>query len=193
MFCHPLAHGSVLNVAHDQSPGANMPIEFDPIESGFMEVFRPHPAFSGWRKKRKRCLWRAVGDVEQGVELVRYKDSFENRQHVSVSLYVSVPCEREWPVYVPAEVWHKGRLYRRAYLVPGESLVSEPTLGSGATIALTSPEDLAAWLATLPADIDKYIAPWFAQYQTLEAASYEYQIPRWRLEQAGLIPRTPGS
>ncbi|MFY1914023.1 hypothetical protein ACOTB6_20850 [Achromobacter xylosoxidans] len=97
-----------------------MPIAFDPIELGFMETLRAQPAFAGWRKRRKRCLWRALGDVEQGVELLRYRESFENRQLVSLGLYVSVPCEREWPVYVPPEVWSKGRLYRRACLVPGQ-------------------------------------------------------------------------
>lgn len=173
-----------------------MPIEFEPIESGFMQILRAQPALTvraGWKKKRKRCLWRALGEVEQGIELVRHQTSFENRQLVSLGLYVSVPCEREWPVYVPAEVWDKGRLYRRAYLVPGQGLVDEPSFASGAPVALTSPEDLAQWLATLPADVDAHVLPWFKQYETREAASYEYQIPRWRLEQAGLIPLTPGS
>ncbi|WMD19128.1 hypothetical protein RAS12_21215 [Achromobacter seleniivolatilans] len=170
-----------------------MPLDFDLIEKGFMETLRPQPAFAGWKKKRKRCLWRALGDVEQGVELLRYQASFENRQLVSLALYASVPYEREWPVYVPQEVWHKGRLFRRAYLVPEQGLVDEPTFASGASVALTSQEELASWLATLPADIDQHVAPWFKQYDTLEAASYEYQIPRWRLQEAGLIPRTPGS
>ncbi|MFC0258581.1 hypothetical protein CEY09_16055 [Achromobacter marplatensis] len=170
-----------------------MPIEFEQIESVFMDTLRAHSAFAGWKKKRKRCLWRALGDVQQGVELIRYKASFDNRQLVSVGLYVSVPCEREWPVYVPTEIWDKGRLYRRAYLVPGQGLVDEPTFASGASIAIASAEALAAWLATLPADIDAHVTPWFKQYETLEAASYEYQIPRWRLEKAGLIPLTPGS
>jgi len=110
-----------------------------------------------------------------------------------LGLYVSVPCEREWPVYVPAEIWDKGRLYRRAYLVPGHGLVDEPTFASGASVAVATPEDLAAWLAALPDDIDAHVASWFKQYETLEDASYEYQIPRWRLEKAGLIPLTPGS
>ena len=131
--------------------------------------------------------------MEQGVELIRYKASFDNRQWVSLGLYVSVPCEREWPVYVPAEIWDKGRLYRRAYLVPGHGLVDEPTFASGASVAVATPEDLAAWLAALPDDIDAHVASWFKQYETLEDASYEYQIPRWRLEKAGLIPLTPGS
>lgn len=170
-----------------------MPLDFSLIEDGFIDTLRPQPAFAGWRKKRKRCLWRALGEVEQGVELVRYHASFENRQLVSLGLYVSVPCEREWPVHVPPEVWHKGRLYRRAYMVPGQGLVDEPTFASGASIALCSPVDLSAWLETLPADIEQYAAPWFTHYETLDAASYEYQIPRWRLEAAGLAPRTPGT
>src|SRR6478609_6306675 len=113
MFCHARWASSVLNVAQENPSDAHMPIDFEPIENSFMETLRPHPAFAGWRKKRKRCLWRKVGDVEQGVELIRYKDSFENRQRVSLGLYVSVPYEREWPVYVPTEIWDKGRLYRR--------------------------------------------------------------------------------
>ena len=168
-----------------------MPIDFDLIEKGFMEVLRSQPAFTGWKKKRKRCLWRALGDVEQGVELIRYKASFENTQWVSLAVHVSVPCEREWPVYVPTEIWDKGRLYRRAYLVSGQGLANEPTFASGALLAITSPEELATWLGMLPGDIDKHVVSWFKQYETLEAASYEYQIPRWRLEQAGLLPRTP--
>lgn len=166
-----------------------MPIDFEPIEQAFMQTLRAQPAFAGWKTRRKRCLWRALADgVEQGVELLRYRDSFENRQLVSLGLYVSVPCEREWPVYVPAEVWNKGRLYRRACLVPGQGLVAEATLGSGAVVELCSPADLARWLATLPADIDRHVGPWFKQYDTLAAASYEYEIPRWRLQQAGLLP-----
>jgi len=180
MFCHAVPRGSVLNVAHPRNSDADMPIDFEPIENGFMETLRPHPAFAGWRKKRKRCLWRKVGDVEQGVELIRYKDSFENRQRVSLGLYVSVPDEREWPVYVPTEIWHKGRLYRRAYLVPNQGLVDDNSFASGALIALSSEEELAAWLATLAADIGPHVAPWFKQYETREAASYEYEIPRWR-------------
>ncbi|MDQ8035432.1 MAG: hypothetical protein REJ50_25795 [Bordetella sp.] len=165
-----------------------MPIDFAPIEDGFMNLVRAHPAFAGWRKKRKRSLWRSVGEVEQAIELIRYKDSFENRQLVSIGLSVSVPCEREWPVYVPPDVWHKGRLYRRAFLVPGQGLVPEDAFASGAPVALCEPADLAGWLATLPADIERHVAPWFSQYDTLETASYEYEIPRWRLQQAGLVP-----
>ncbi|CAB3696772.1 MULTISPECIES: hypothetical protein [Achromobacter] len=166
-----------------------MPIDFEPIEQAFMQTLRAQPAFAGWKKRRKRCLWRALADgVEQGVELLRYRDSFENRQLVSLGLYVSVPCEREWPVYVPPDVWDKGRLYRRACLAPGQGLVGEATLGSGAVIELCSPDDLARWLAVLPADIERYVGPWFSQYDTLATASYEYEIPRWRLQQAGLLP-----
>ncbi|MDX3984797.1 MAG: hypothetical protein QHC88_06035 [Achromobacter sp.] len=169
-----------------------MPLDFALIEDGLMDVLRPHPAFAGWRKKRKRCLWRMVGEVEQGMVLNRYKDSFENRQLVSIGVYVSVPHEGGWPVYVPPEVWDKGRLYRRAYLVLGKGLVPEDTLASGAPVALCEPEDLRAWLATLPQDIEQYMAPWFARYQTLEAAGYEYQIPKWRLQQAGHAPVVHG-
>ncbi|WP_255469123.1 hypothetical protein [Achromobacter sp. UMC46] len=95
-------------------------------------------------------------------------------------------------MYVPTEVWDKGRLYRRTYLVPGQGLTNEPTFASGATLAITSPDELAAWIGTLPSDIEQHVVAWFKQYETLEAASYEYEIPRWRLEQAGLLPRTPG-
>lgn len=164
-----------------------MPINFQPIEDGFMDLVRPHPAFAGWRK-RKRCLWRTINEVEQGLVLNRYKDSFENRQLVSIGVYVSIPHKGDWPVYVPTEVWDKGRLYRRAYLVPGQGLVPEDTFASGAPVALCEHEELPAWLATLPDDIDQHIAPWFKQFETLEAATYDYQIPTWRLQKAGLIP-----
>ncbi|MCZ8406430.1 hypothetical protein O9649_01400 [Achromobacter dolens] len=166
-----------------------MPIDFEPIEREFMQTLRAQAAFAGWKTRRKRCLWRALADgVEQGVELLRYRASFENRQLVSLGIYASVPCEREWPVYMPPEVWHKGRLYRRACLVPGQGLVDEATLGSGAVIELSSPADLADWLATVPADIERHVAPWFERHDTLATASYEYEIPRWRLQQAGLLP-----
>ncbi|MGV2866561.1 hypothetical protein [Achromobacter sp. AGC39] len=167
-----------------------MPLDFALIEDGFMDVLRPLPAFAGWRKKRKRCLWHMVGEVEQGLTLNRYKDSFENRQLVSLGVYVSVPHDGGWPVYVPPEVWDKGRLYRRAYLVPGKGLVSEDTFASGAPVALCEPDDLRVWLDALPDNIERYVAPWFGQYQTLEAAGFEYQIPKWRLQQAGFIAAT---
>ncbi|MGH8815385.1 MAG: hypothetical protein ACREX5_02250 [Achromobacter pestifer] len=167
-----------------------MPIEFDVIEKGFMETVHSHPAFVGWKKRRKRSLWQALGDVSQGVELIRHKASFDNMQWVSLGLFVSVPYERHWPesIDVLSDIWDKGRLYRRAYLIPGRGLTEDPTLGSGAVIKISSPEDLADWLAAMPADIEQFAAPWLQRYQTLEEASYEYKIPRWKLEKAGLIP-----
>lgn len=158
-----------------------MPIALADLEQGVMELLRAQPAFAGWKKKGKRCLQQAYGELQQGVELIRYKDAFENAQRVSLGVYVSFPYEKEWPVYVPPDIWNKGRLYRRAYLKPGEGLVQEPTLGSGAVLEICNAEDLAKWLSTLPADTENHLAPWLQRYQTLEEAWYEYRIPSWRL------------
>ena len=165
-----------------------MPIAFTDLEQNVLEALRAQPAFAGWRKKGKRCLWRACGDVQQGVELVRYQSSFENAQWVSLGLYASVPYDKEWPVYVPPEVWNKGRLYRRVYLKPGAGLIEDNSLGGGAVLKITGADELAAWLETLPADVEHHVVPWLRQYRTLEQAQYEYRIPRWRLEAAGLAP-----
>lgn len=165
-----------------------MPIALADLEQGVMELLRAQPAFAGWKKKGKRCLWRAYGELQQGVELIRYKGSFDDAQHVSLGVYVSFPYEKEWPVYVPAEVWNKGRLYRRAYLKPREGLIQDPTLGSGAVFKISSAQDLKDWLSTLAADVENHLAPWFQRYQTLEEAWYEYRIPSWRLQAAGLKP-----
>jgi len=163
-----------------------MPIALTDLEQGVMALLRTQPAFAGWKKKGKRCLWRACGELQQGVELIRYKGSFDNAQHVSLGVYVSFPYEKEWPVYVPAEVWNKGRMYRRAYLKPGEALVQEPTLGSGAVLTISDEQDMEDWLSTLAADVENHLAPWFQRYGTLEEAWYEYRIPSWRLQAAGL-------
>ncbi len=64
----------------------------------------------------------------------------------------------------PTDVWDKGRLYRRAYLVPGQGL-SEDTFASGAPVSCANPKSPPAWLATLPDDIDQHIAPWFKQFE----------------------------
>ena len=125
--------------------------------------------------------------MQQGAELIRYRGSFDNAQHLSLGVYASFPCEREWPVYVPAEIWNKGRLYRRAYLKPGDGLIDEPTLGSGAVLTIHNGQELANWLAALPADIENHLAPGW-RYQSLEQAWYEYRIPSWRLAAAGIKP-----
>ncbi|WZB71927.1 hypothetical protein WJ968_09510 [Achromobacter xylosoxidans] len=75
----------------------------------------------------------------------------------------------------------QGRLYRRAYLKPGDGLIDEPTLGSGAVLTIHNEQELANWLAALPVDIENHLAPWLARYQSLEQAWYEYRIPSWRL------------
>lgn len=163
-----------------------MPIALSELEQGVMGLLRAQPVFAGWKKKGKRCLWRACGELQQGVELILYKGSFDNAQHVSLGVYVSFPYEKEWPVYVPAEIWNKGRLYRRAYLKPQAGLIQEPTLGSGAVLKISDEQDLEIWLSTLATDVENHLAPWFRRYQTLEEAWYEYRIPSWRLNAAGL-------
>lgn len=166
-----------------------MPIDMADIETGVMGVLRAAPAFAGWKKKGKRVLWRALdGDLHQAVELVRYKAAFENRQLISIGVLVSFPYEREWPVYVPEEVWHKGRLYRRAYLVPGQEAIEHPRGDSGHVLVFTNPDEFQQWLPTLPAEIDAHLAPWLDRYATLQDAWYDYEVPRWRLEKAGLVP-----
>ena len=136
-----------------------MSIALADLEQAVMDLLRAQPAFAGWKKKGKRCLWRTCGEVQQGAELIRYRGSFDNAQHLSLGVYASFPCEREWPVYVPAEIWNKGRLYRRAYLKPGDGLIDEPTLGSGAVLTIHNEQELANWLAALPADIENHLAP----------------------------------
>lgn len=163
-----------------------MPIALSELEQGVMGLLRAQPVFAGWKKKGKRCLWRACGELQQGVELILYKGSFDNAQHVSLGVYVSFPYEKEWPVYVPADIWNKGRLYRRAYLKPQAGLIQEPTLGSGAVLKISHEQDLEIWLSTLATDVENHLAPWFQRYQTLEEAWYEYRIPSWRLNAAGL-------
>ncbi|WZB60327.1 hypothetical protein WJ970_19945 [Achromobacter xylosoxidans] len=158
-----------------------MSIALADLEQAVMDLLRAQPAFAGWKKKGKRCLWRTCGEVQQGAELIRYRGSFDNAQHLSLGVYASFPCEREWPVYVPVEIWNKGRLYRRAYLKPGDGLIDEPTLGSGAVLTIHNEQELANWLAALPTDIENHLAPWLARYQSLEQAWYEYRIPSWRL------------
>ena len=165
-----------------------MSIALADLEQAVMDLLRAQPAFAGWKKKGKRCLWRTCGEVQQGAELIRYRGSFDNAQHLSLGVYASCPCEREWPVDVPAEIWNKGRLYRRAYLKPGDGLIDEPTLGSGAVLTIHNEQELANWLAALPADIENHLAPWLARYQSLEQAWYEYRIPSWRLAAAGIKP-----
>ena len=44
-----------------------MPIALADLEQGVMERLRAQPAFAGWKKKGKRCLWRACGELQQGV------------------------------------------------------------------------------------------------------------------------------
>ena len=111
-----------------------MSIALADLEQAVMDLLRAQPSRVG--RKGKRCLWRTCGEVQQGAELIRYRGSFDNAQHLSLGVYASFPCEREWPVYVPAEIWNKGRLYRRAYLKPGDGLIDEPTLGSGAVLTI---------------------------------------------------------
>ncbi|MGS1010916.1 hypothetical protein [Achromobacter anxifer] len=165
-----------------------MPIALAELEQGVMGMLRAQPAFAGWKKKGKRCLWRACGELQQGVELIRYKGSFDNAQHVSLGVYVSFPYEKEWPVYVPAEIWNKGRLYRRAYLKPRAGLIQEPTLGSGAVLKVSDQQDMEELLSTLAADVENHLSPWFQRYETLEEARYEYRIPSWRPQAAGFKP-----
>ncbi|WZB71926.1 hypothetical protein WJ968_09505 [Achromobacter xylosoxidans] len=85
-----------------------MSIALADLEQAVMDLLRAQPAFAGWKKKGKRCLWRTCGEVQQGAELIRYRGSFDNAQHLSLGVYASFPCEREWPVYVPVEIWNKG-------------------------------------------------------------------------------------
>lgn len=60
------------------------------------------------------------------------------------------------------EVWNKGRMYRRAYLKPGEGLVQEPTLGSGAVLKISDAHDMEDWLSTLATDVENHLAPGFS-------------------------------
>ena len=135
-----------------------MSIALADLEQAVMDPARA-AGLRGLEEKGKRCLWRTCGEVQQGAELIRYRGSFDNAQHLSLGVYASFPCEREWPVYVPAEIWNKGRLYRRAYLKPGDGLIDEPTLGSGAVLTIHNEQELANWLAALPADIENHLAP----------------------------------
>lgn len=158
-----------------------MALDWDELERGVAGVLRQHPGFAGWRKPSKRMLRETLGDLQRGVELIRYKASFENHQMIGIGAFVSFPTEEpSWPV--PPEVWRKGRLFRRAYLVPGTGMVDEDTLGSGAVIALHDADELAAFLAALPADLDDHVEPWLDRFGTMEAAHYELRIPQWLLD-----------
>ena len=135
-----------------------MSIALADLEQAVMDLLRAQPAFAGWKKKGKRCLWRTCGEVQQGAELIRYRGSFDNAQHLSLGVYASFPCERMAGLCAGRDL-EQGRLYRRAYLKPGDGLIDEPTLGSGAVLTIHNEQELANWLAALPADIENHLAP----------------------------------
>ena len=54
-------------------------------------------------------------------------------------------------------------------------------------LTIHNEQELANWLAALPADIENHLAPGW-RYQSLEQAWYEYRIPSWRLAAAGIKP-----
>ena len=83
-----------------------MSIALADLEQAVMDLLRAQPP-SRWKKKQALPV-ADLGEVQQGAELIRYRGSFDNAQHLSLGVYASFPCEREWPVYVPAEIWNKG-------------------------------------------------------------------------------------
>ena len=147
-----------------------MPIAFDEIEKEFANAVKSHPAFVGWKKKGKRMFWSPVGELQHGVELSRFKGSFENTQWIGVCSFVSYPAEKP-SGYVPSDTWRDGRMFLRAYIVPGREMVAEPTFRSGAVVKLCDIDDLNTWAAALPTDFGTLVVPWLQQRTTINVQS----------------------
>ena len=164
-----------------------MSIALADLEQAVMDLLRAQPAFAGWKKKGKRCLWRTCGEVQQGAELIRYRGSFDNAQHLSLGVYASFPCEREWPVYVPAEIWNRAPVPPR--LSEAGRRVDRRTHAGQRRRADDPQRTRIGQLAGGPAGRHREPPrPWLARYQSLEQAWYEYRIPSWRLAAAGIKP-----
>ncbi len=159
-----------------------MSLDLDEIEKEFATAVRKHAPFANWRKKGKRIFWSQLGDMQLGVELIRFKASFEKNQLIGVCAFVSFPSPEKPPVYVSTDTWRDGRTYVRAYVVPGLKMVDEPTFISGAVISLRKPEDLYTLASNLSIDFDVHLFPWLTQRETLDAAVscflHEVSIPR---------------
>ena len=135
-----------------------MSIALADLEQAVMDLLRAQPAFAGWKKRQAL----PVADLRRGAA----RRGADPLSRLLRQCTAPVPgrvrvlsVRKEWPVYVPAEIWNKGRLYRRAYLKPGDGLIDEPTLGSGAVLTIHNEQELANWLAALPADIENHLAP----------------------------------
>ena len=85
-----------------------MSIALADLEQAVMDLLRAQPAFAGWKKRASVACGGPAARCSKARSWIRYRGSFDNAQHLSLGVYASFPCEREWPVYVPAEIWNKG-------------------------------------------------------------------------------------
>ncbi|WP_445229196.1 hypothetical protein [Duganella rhizosphaerae] len=145
-----------------------MSLDLDEIEKEFAIAVKKHTPFANWKKKGKRIFWSQIDEIQLGVELTRFKASFEKNQLIGVCAFVSFPCPEKPPGYVSTDTWRDGRAYVRAYVVPGLKMVDEPTFISGAVISLRRPEDLYALTSNLSIDFDVHIFPWLERQSKLK-------------------------
>jgi hypothetical protein len=137
-----------------------MPIPFEEIEAAFVDAVKAYPAFVGWKKKGKRLFWHQAGEFHQGVELMRFKGSFEGLQWVGVCAFISYVHAEKPLGYVSDQTWKNGRVFLRSYIVPERQMVDEPTFKSGAVVKLREREELKRWSSGLSADFSHLLVPW---------------------------------
>jgi len=145
-----------------------MSLNLEEIEKEFAIAVKSHAPFANWRKKGRRIFWSQLGEIQLGVELIRFKASFEKNQQIGVCAFVSFPCPEKPPGYVSVDTWRDGRRYVRAYVVPGLKMVDEPTFISGAVISLRKPEDLYALVSNISTDFDAHLLPWLERQSQLK-------------------------
>jgi len=145
-----------------------MSLDLDEIEKEFARTVKAHPHFANWKRKGKRIFWNQQDEIQLGVELIRFKASFEENQQIAVCAFISFPCLEKPSGYVGIDSWRDGRKYVRAYIVPGVKMVDNPTFISGAIISLREPEDLYALASNLSADFDAHLLPWLELQRKLK-------------------------
>jgi hypothetical protein len=152
-----------------------MPIDLKTIERQFFDVVRPHPAFAGWKKKA-RTLTGPASDTQLGIELIRFRNSFENAQLIAVAAFCSIPFPiRPDRTHLAAhDDWAKDRLFWRTYLMPETGMTAQPTFGSGAVVFLHDESEALAWSTSLADDIDAFVLPWLDTCTSVDAVLDAY-------------------